>query len=187
MAYIYNEKYFVEGNLIQLRPKLIAINTYILRDGLIVAMFQGNRGMHPELDYKIKILRPGIDERPETPPHIYWVVDLMLKIEKYKKEVKEILSYYLDFYNSNFRFNIPDDRNNYRLQTVDYILDKYSHIEQENTLSIEYVAIVLELFCLCEKMNDGAYMFRNLLQILMDYIDGKADYMNVLSGSKPLH
>lgn len=64
---MYNAKYYDGKTLKQLRPKMSAIHTYKLSNGVIVAMFEGNRGSHPELDFKVKILREGIDERPEPP------------------------------------------------------------------------------------------------------------------------
>jgi len=180
MGYEYNEKYFDGTTLKQLRPLMNALHTYKLSDGIILAMFQGKRGERPKLDFKIKILRPGKKEKPEPPPHVYWVVDLLLKIEKYRKEVREIVKYYIDFYDRCKPFDTEEERNSYNLITIKDIIDKYKYIEQKNTLSLDYVASILELFSLCEKRNTGAYMFRGLLTMFLNYIDGKVDYMHLL-------
>lgn len=184
MIYEYNTNYFDGKILKQLRPKINAIKTYILSDGIILAMFQGKRGERPDLDFKIKILRPGKLQKPEPPPHVYWVVDLLLKIEKYKKEVRDIVDYYIKFYDNCKPFDTVEERNKYELVTVKYIVGKFKFIEQANTLSLDYVASILELFSLCEKRNTGAYMFRGILTTFLDYIDGKADYMHLLGSSK---
>jgi hypothetical protein len=181
----YNDKYFDGTTLKQLRPKRDAIHTYVTEDNIVVAMFQGSRGAHPDLDFVVKVLKPGNEERPFAPKHHYWVVDLMLKIESYKDEVREIVQFYVDFYSYVKPFDTVDERANYRLETVQPILKKYKHIDQENTLSLEYVAIVVELFCICEKRNEGAYMFRDILDNLLGYINGEIDYLSLLMATNP--
>jgi len=183
----YNEKYFHDDALWQLnrKPHIKAINTYLTIDGVVIGMFQGNRGQYPEVDFVVRVLKSGIDERPFPPPHSFWVVDLMLKINDYKEDVKEILEYYLEFYDTVPPFQTPEDRKDYKLRTVNFITEKYRHIEQPFTLSLEYVAIIVELFCVNEKRNEGAYMFRDLLKILLAYTNGKADYIQVMQATKP--
>lgn len=56
-------------------------------------MFQGDRGTHKDLDFKIKILRIGTTVRLETPLHTYWIVDLLIKAQNYPNEVFKILNY----------------------------------------------------------------------------------------------
>jgi hypothetical protein len=182
---IYNEKYYNGITLKQLRPKRNAIHTYRTEDNIIVAMMQGSRGEFPELDFVVKVLMPGVDEKPFAPKHHYWVVDLMLKIESYKVEVREIVKFYCDFYTNVEPFNNTKERAQYKLETVSEIVKKYEHINQENTLSLEYVAIVIELFCICEKRNAGAYMFKNILNNLLGYIDGDIDYLKLLISTNP--
>jgi hypothetical protein len=180
----YNENYYHDNSLWQLRPPLKAINTYKTKDGIVIGMFQGNRGEYPEIDFKVKILQPNIEAKAFPPPHSFWVVDLMLKIIDFRKEVKEILEYYLKFYDSVSPFNTPEERINYKPKTVDYIMEKYGHIEQPFTLSLEYVAIIIELFCVNEKRNSNAVWFRNLLKTLLDYTNGNVDYIKVMQASQ---
>lgn len=168
----YNKKYFIEGQLWQLKPHRKAINTYITQDGIVIGMFQGRRGQHPDIDFIIRVLKPGTDETPFPPPHTYWVVDLLMKIQSYKTEVMDIIEYYIKFYDEAKPFSNPDSRISYQPQTKDYISKKYQHLEQTNTLSLEYVAIIVELFCLNEKRNNNAYMFRDLLVTLLNYTKG---------------
>lgn len=182
--FTYNEKYYFDGALHQLRPWATAIHTYQLTDGTIIAMFQGNRGAHPDLDFKIKLLRVGEDERPETPPHLYWVADLLIKSQKFPKEVKEIVEYYVSFYDRCKPFDTVEERGNYKPQTVNVILSKYAHVKVEKTLPIDYIALIIELFCYCEKRNEGAFMFKDLLNKVKAYIDGDLDYMHLLYGFK---
>lgn len=183
----YNTNYYHDGSLFQLRPAKKAIKTFVLSNGIIVAMFQGNRGAHPELDFVVKILRKGKDQRPEPPIHTYWVVDLMIKSHIYPNEIKEVLNYYIDFYDKCRPFDTVEERNAYEPQSLSYIMEKFGNLNAFHTLPMDYIALVIELFCLCEKRNEGAYMFRNILHILKDYVDGTADYMNVIKASMPLN
>ena len=182
----YNTRYYFDGKLHQLNPKMTAEHTFVLSDGTLVAMFQGNRGQRPELDFKIKIMRSGVEQRPETPPHTYWVVDLMMKALSYPQEVNEILDYYIDFYDNCVPFCTVQERLNYTPQTVSPMFQRYNHVRVDKTLPIDYIFYLIELFSRCEKQNDGAYMFKDILHLLKNYVDGTADYMDILRNSVPM-
>ncbi len=181
----YNEKYYNGTDLQQLRPRLTAFKTYKTKDGTLIGLFQGSRGLRPDIDFVIKILVPGETKRLTPPTHTFWVVDLLLKIPQFRAEVREIVQFYIDFYDSTLPFESVDSRNGYELQTVEMITKNYAHIEQSYTLSLDYVAIMIELFCKNEKINTGAYMFRDLLVTLREYIDGNKHYTEVLQSAMP--
>lgn len=182
---VYNSKYYIDEELWQLRPKRKAINIYTTEEGIKIGMFQGSRGQYPDIDFVVKILKQGNNETLIPPPHSFWVVDLMMKIIDHREEVIQILEYYLNYYNNLTPFNSPEERNNYELETVEYITNTYSSINQPHTLSINYVAIIVELFCKNEKRNDRAYMFRDLLLTLLNYARNEVDYMTVILASQP--
>ncbi len=182
---VYNPKYYDGISLRQLRPTVSAFTTHTTRDGTLVGLFQGSRGVNPQLDFVIKILIPGAGKILTPPTHTFWVVDLLLKIPQYRKEVREIVEYYIAYYGSTAPFSSVQERNNYKLETVKEISAKYAHIEQNYTLSLDYVATIIELFCKNEKVNPGAYMFRNLLLALKNYIDGDLHYTEVLQAAIP--
>lgn len=181
----YNPKYYHDGTLWTLRPKRSAINVYSTDEGLKIGMFQGERGQYPDIDFVVKILKPGINEKLISPPHSFWVIDLMMKIIDHRNEVIEILEYYFDYYNTVQPFGSQKERVKYELETAKFITSKYSKINQTHTLSINYVAIIIELFCKNEKRNDGAYMFRDLLTTLLKYAKNEVDYMTVILASQP--
>jgi len=184
-SFVYNSKYYDGVCLTQLRPRIIAFKTYKTNDGTLIGLFQGNRGARPDIDFVIKILIPGENVKLTPPTHTFWVVDLLLKIPQFKNEVREIVQYYLDFYERTAPFSSVQERNSYRLETVEEITTRYAQIEQPYTLSLDYVATVIELFCKNEKINPGAYMFRDLLFTLRDYIDGSKHYTEVLQAAMP--
>lgn len=182
---IYNSKYYNGTELTQLRPRISAFKTYKTHDGTLIGLFQGNRGVRPDIDFVMKILVPGHDKKLTPPTHTFWVVDLLLKIPQYRNEVREIVQYYIDYYARTIPFSSVQERNNYQLETVAEITTRYAHIEQSYTLSLDYVATIIELFCKNEKINPGAYMFRNLLLTLKDYIDDDRHYTEVLQAAMP--
>lgn len=187
---IYNTNYLDGKNLKQMKASVKgmskeAFKTYKTKDGTLVGLFQGSRGARPDIDFVIKILIPGPDKILRPPTHTFWIVDLLLKIPEYKNEVREIVEYYIDYYKRTIPFSSVSERNNYQLETVEDIATRYAHLDQSYTLSLDYVAMVIELFCKNEKITPGAYMFRNLLITLRDYIDGKKHYTEVLQAAVP--
>lgn len=181
----FNSKYFNGTKMLQLLPKAEAFSTYVTPDNIVIGIFQGKRGANPLLDFKVRILQDGITEIPVLPPHTYWVVDLMLKCVDNSTEVSHICKYYLNFYATCNPFQNQPDRDNYKLQTLQYITSNYGHLNNKNSLSMDYVAIIIELFCLNEKQTPGAYMFRDLLQKIYDYSTGAANYIQLLEAAKP--
>ncbi|MBU2103471.1 hypothetical protein KKD95_00445 [Patescibacteria group bacterium] len=181
----YNPKYYDGERLWQLKPRLAAFRTYRVKDGTLIGLFQGKRGIRPDLDFVVKILVPGIDKRLTPPTHTFWVVDLLLKIPQFRNEVREIVQYYLEFYDRVQPFESVEERDTYGLETVEEISNKYAHIEQDYTLPLDYVCIMIELFAKNEKLYSQAYMFRDLLLSLRDYLDGKKHYTEVLQAAMP--
>lgn len=118
--------------------------------------------------------------------YTYWVVDLIIKANKFPKEVNEILDYYINFYDNCVPFNSKKERAEYKPRTLEYIKNKYKHVVVNKTLPIDYIALIIELFCICEKRNEGAYMFRDVLHSLKAYTDNKVDYMHVIKSSMPI-
>ncbi len=144
-----------------------------------------SRGLHPEIDFVVKILKPGETERPFPPLHSFWVVDLMMKTIDYRNAVIELLEYYIDFYSKLVPFQSQQERADFNFRTVEYISEKYSYINQEYTLSLDYVCMIIELFCINEKRNEGAYMFYNLLNTILKYAKKEVDYITVIQASQP--
>lgn len=180
----FNPNYVQGGKMLQLKPKCVAFSTFFTSDNIVIGIFQGNRGDNPHLDIKVRILFDGEENTPILPPHSYWVVDLMLKCEQYSSVVAAIAKFYLDFYESCSPFSTQDERINYQLKTKDYIIKNYGGIVHQNSLSLEYIAIIIELFCLNEKQTQGAYMFKDLLNQILLYSTNKSNYIELLEASK---
>lgn len=86
MFNMYNPKYIINDQMWQYRsPKGPAIHTFFTADGTAIGMFQGSRGVRPDLDFKVKILLPNPESVPYLLPHDEWVVDLLIKAQHYKR------------------------------------------------------------------------------------------------------
>lgn len=179
---MYNPKYIINGQMWQYRgPKGPAIHTFILSDGTAIGMFQGSRGARKDLDFKVKILLPNPESVPFLLPHDEWVVDLLIKAQHFKDEIVSLLGDYLAFYNDCTPFSSIEKRAEYQPSTTLKTKAQYGHVEVEGTMPIEGVALILELFCLCERQNPGAHQFQYALQWTKDCILGTRDIKNLLN------
>ena len=73
---------------------------------------------------------------------------------------------------------------NDQLQHIGGSLTDFQGIDGCGYLSVEFLSSILELFILCEKRSDDAFMFKGLLQLMIDFCDGKRDYYQVVGYSK---
>lgn len=178
---MYNENYYKNGKMLQLRPYAEAIHTFKTGDGTIIAIFQGNRGDNPDLDFRVKYLNDDPKARPVQLPHVDWVVDLLIKAQKYPNEVKGLLDYFINFYNTCKPFASIQERATYTPVSSAIIETRYAHVNVPGTFSMGGIAIILELFCICEKQTAGAHQFKLQLQMTRDYMDGKINYRNLLN------
>lgn len=178
----YNTKYYHHHKLHSLNPKRDSVWTYVCSDGTIIGMFQGNRGLYPDLDFQIKELLPGSNNKMFTPAHYDWVVDVLIKSHFFPSEMSRLLEYYIDFYdNKCIPFESQEERDSHLLITVPDVSATFSNVTVERTLSIDALAVLFELFCYCEKRNQPvAHQFRDALQKMKDYSNGKVNIAEVM-------
>jgi len=158
------------------------INNWTLPDGSLIAIYQGSRGGNPELDFIVKYKKNK--SRLRTPSHTHWIVDLIIKSEHAPYEVRSFISEWLELYNLIEPFKTKDEMKGYNFLYYEYFLEKYDTITNVGPLKIEFLCCLLELFIKCEKQTQGAFMFKKLLELVMEYCDGKKDYYQIISYSK---
>lgn len=179
---MYNPKYFIQNQMWQYRgPKGPAIHTFTAADGTAIGMFQGNKGARPDLDFRVKILQPKPYAKPFLLPHDEWVVDLLLKGQHYQEEVVQLLEYYLDFYEKCIPFASLKERASYTPITLQEVENRFKKVSVPGTMSIGGIAIILELFCLCEKQTPDAHQFKLALQWTKECVLGQRDFKNLLN------
>lgn len=158
------------------------IRFWNLDDGNIIAIYQGNRGTKPELDFIVKYLAPG--KRLRAPSHTHWIVDLLMKAERNKEGVKGYIEEWGKIYDTIEPFKSDSDRKNFKPFYNHYMSGKYFFLNPYGEFSLEFLSILIELFCKCEKQNEGAYMFKNMLGLVKEYCEGKKDFYQIVSHSK---
>ena len=163
-------------------PRVEALNQFELSDGTIVAIFQGFRGENPELDFIVKYKEPG--KRLRTPSHTHWIVDLVVKGEVKKELTLSFVNALIIVYDNIEAFKSQEERNTYDLTYVDGLMESYSSLDDVGALPVELIVTLVELFCKCEKQTTGAFMFKSMLTLIKEYLEGKKDYYQVIGVSK---
>ncbi len=178
---MYNNRYYQNGKMLQLRPYAEALHTFVTEDGTLIAIFQGNRGDNPQLDFRVKYLNDEPEAIPVQLPHVDWVVDLLIKAQHFPNEVKGLLDFFINFYDDCHPFSSIEERASYIPLSKERVEEIYAHVQVDGTLSIGGIAIIIELFCLCEKQTAGAHQFKQLLENTRAYLDGNINYRNLLN------
>ncbi len=163
-------------------PRVESLKQFELDDGTIVAMFQGFRGENPDLDFIVKYKEP--EKRLRTPSHTHWIVDLVIKGEIHQLTTLSLVESLIKIYEDIEPFKTVEERNDYKLQYVDNLVNTYSELDSVGALSIELIGTLVELFCKCEKQTTGAFMFKSMLELCKEYLEGKKDYYQVIGTSK---
>ena len=163
-------------------PRVESLVEYRLSDDTVVAMFQGFRGENPGLDFIVKYKEK--DKRLRTPSHTHWIVDLVIKGEINKAGTLELVKELIEIYDSIEPFKTVEERDNYKLMYAHEIARDFSWLNGIGSLSLELIGTLVELFSKCEKQTSGAFMFRSMLTLTKEYLEGKKDYYQIIGTSK---
>lgn len=147
-----------------------------------VAIYQGERGANPELDFIVKYKE--LNKRLRTPSHTHWIVDLLVKGNKSKSNLLSYVNDLIRIYDISEPFKSIEERNSYDLKYPKSFAAKHSQLQGEGYYSIETLTSFVELFSICEKQSPGAFMFRGLLSLLKEYSEGTKDFYQVVGLSK---
>ena len=158
------------------------IKSWNLDDGNVLVIYQGSRGANPDLDFIVKYKGPN--KRLRAPSHTHWIVDLIVKSSHSPSDVCDFVSDWIELYDKIEPFHSVEDRKNYEFIYNEYFSETYSTIDNLGHLSVEFLSALIELFIKCEKQTPGAFMFKNLLQLVKDFCNDKKDYYQVVSYSK---
>lgn len=147
-----------------------------------VAIYQGERGKRPDLDFIVKYKEEG--KRLRTPSHTHWIVDMLVKAETNKTVLLDYVNTMIELYDETIAFNTVEERNNYTLKKSNLITSKYQVLQGHGYYSIETLTVFIELFSKCEKQTKDAYMFRGLLTLVKEYCEGTKDFYQIVGYSK---
>ena len=145
-----------------------------------VAIYQGERGERPDLDFIVKYKEEG--KRLRTPSHTHWIVDMLVKAEVNKPVLLDYVIDMIKLYDETTPFQSVEDRNNYVLNQPQ--ITKYSVLEGHGYYSVGTLTAFIVLFSKCEKQTTEAFMFRGLLTLIKDYCEGTKDFYQIVGYSK---
>jgi len=151
-------------------------------DKTTIGIYQGMRGENPELDFIVKYREEG--KRLRTPSHTHWIVDLLVKCESNKTLVLEYVDDLISMYDNTKPFTSVEQRNDYSLIHTLELVSKYNNLNNTGYYSIATLTAFIELFSICEKQTTGAFMFKELLEKVKDYCEGKKDFYQIVGYSK---
>jgi hypothetical protein len=147
-----------------------------------IAIYQGERGENPELDFILKYKESG--KRLRTPSHTHWIVDLLVKADVNKTDTLQFVNGLIDIYDTLSPFKSLDERLSYVLEYPNKMSTKYQTLQGHGYYSLETLTAFIELFSINEKQTTGAFMFKTLLELVRDYCEGKKDFYQVVGYSK---
>ena len=147
-----------------------------------VAIYQGERGERPDLDFIVKYKEEG--KRLRTPSHTHWIVDLLVKSEVSKENMLSFVNDMIKIYDETVPFQSVEERNNYFLNFPTQMVTKHSTLQGHGYYSIQTLTAFIELFSKCEKQSTGAFMFRGLLSLVKEYCEGQKDFYQIVGYSK---
>jgi hypothetical protein len=151
-------------------------------DKTTVAIYQGERGENPELDFIVKYKEDG--KRLRMPSHTHWIVDLLVKAEYNKELLLSYVNNLIELYDNTTPFSSVDERNNYELRFINVMNLRYDDLNNHGYYTISTLTSFIELFSLCEKQTTGAFMFKGLLTLIKEYCEGKKDFYQIVGYSK---
>lgn len=147
-----------------------------------VAIYQGERGENPDLDFIVKYKEEN--KRLRAPSHTHWITDMLVKAESNRDGLLNYINDMIEFYDNTEPFTTIEERNNYRLKQLSTMVSKYRLLEGHGYYSIGTLTTFIELFTKCEKQTTGAFMFRGLLTLIKEYCEGKKDFYQIVGYSK---
>ena len=151
-------------------------------DKTIIAIYQGERGENPELDFIVKYKEDR--KRLRTPSHTHWIVDLLVKAEHDKELLLSYVNNLIVMYDKTEPFSNIEQRNTYQLKFGEIMNLRYNELNSCGYYTISTLTSFIELFSLCEKQTTGAFMFRDLLVLVKEYCEGKKDFYQIVGKSK---
>lgn len=147
-----------------------------------IAIYQGSRGENPELDFIVKYREEG--KRLRTPSHTHWIVDMLVKSEVSKENLLNFVNDMIKIYDNSVPFHTTDERSTYVLKYPNLMATKHKVLQGMGYYSVETLTTFIELFSKSEKQTTGAFMFRELLNLVKDYCYGKKDFYQIVGLSK---
>jgi hypothetical protein len=147
-----------------------------------VAIYKGQRGENPEINFLVKYKEEN--KRLRAPSHTHWITDMLVKAESNRDLLLSYIEDMIKFYDNTEPFKSIEEITNYQLTQVDRMKSKHQLLEGHGYYSIGTLTAFIELFSKCEKQAAGAFMFRELLSLIKQYCEGTKDFYQIVGLSR---
>lgn len=146
-----------------------AFKRFELSDGTVIGVFQGNRGMNPDLDIRICYRDKHTKGLKRTPKHIHWVIDLLVKKEHNKELTLEFVKYLRGIYDRVQPFRDKEDQQKCELkETTKEKIKKFIPLDVYGEYSVEFIGHLIELMIKMEKNHEKPFVFKDLLDAILN-------------------
>jgi len=158
------------------------IHVLQVNDSTIIAVYKGSLSKYDILIKYRQKLSDGGWSRIRTPKHIHWTVDILIKMQGYKKLTKKFIDFFIHLWEQTRPIDSENKRASLDLEnllTLNHVeITRFQKLSKKGEYSIRFLILLAKLLMLQEKTNMAdAYMFKNLLVSLSK---GK-DLFDVLS------
>ena len=151
----------------------IPIKVFQVNDSTILAVYKGS--LSP-LDILVKYrqkLQAGKWSNIRTPKHIHWVVDILMKMQSYKKLTEDFVSFFITVWHETVPLSSEHERSSLDLSAIlglsEAEITKFSQLSHKGEYSVKFLILLAKLLMIQEKTNRAdAYMFKRVLDGLRE-------------------
>lgn len=160
------------------------IKVFQVNDSTLLAIYKGRLSKYDILvKYKQKS-KNGKWSRIRTPKHIHWTVDILLKMQSYKKLTREFLEFFIDTWEKTTPIKSAKARKEIDLEQILNIdkkkIKKFKKLSKSGEYSVKFLILLAKLLMIQEKTNcSDAYMFKDVL----DGLKSGNDLFQILSAA----
>lgn len=149
------------------------IKTLRVNDGIIISVYKGSFSKFDILIKYRQKSKNGKWSRIRTPKHIHWTVDILMKMQSYKKLTKEFIDFFINIWNNTNPIETERRRQSIDLQSLLQLnkreIEKFKKLSKCGEYNVRFLILLAKLLMIQEKTNlADAYMFRNLLDSLKE-------------------
>ncbi|MDD5085991.1 MAG: hypothetical protein PHE61_08160 [Candidatus Omnitrophica bacterium] len=162
--------------------KHVPIKVFQVNDSTILAIYKGSLSSFDILIKYRQKLRTGKWSLVRTPKHIHWTVDILMKMQSYKKLTKQFLEFFIDIWNNTKSIKSERERQSINLGALLNLdkkaIKKFQKLSHKGEYSVRFLILLAKLLMLQEKTNrEDAYMFKKVL----DGLNSGEDLFRVLA------
>lgn len=145
------------------------IKFFRVNDSTILCVYKGTFSRFDLLIRYRQKLRSGKWSRLRTPKHIHWTVDVLMKMQTYKKLTQEFIGFFLDVWHKTKPIRSERQRQSIDCESLLSLskkeIQRFEKLSRKGEYSVRFLILLAKLLMLQEKTNrSDAYMFKNVLE-----------------------